>query len=59
MIIELPKNAAKKQVADALEKLQQDIKKKKGKGNIASHFGKLKSTEDGLAFQKRVSSEWD
>jgi len=59
MIIELPKNATKKQVAEALVKLGQSIKNKKGKGNVAHHFGKLKSEEDGLAFQKRIRSEWD
>jgi hypothetical protein len=59
MIIELPKNATKKQVAEALVKLRQSMKKKKGKGYVARHFGKLKSEEDGLAFQKRVRSEWD
>jgi hypothetical protein len=59
VIIELSKNAPKKQVAEALAKLSQSIKNKKGKGNIAHHFGKLKTSEDGLAFQKRVRSEWD
>lgn len=59
MIIELPKNATKKQVAEALTRLRQSIKMKKGKGYVAHHFGKMKTEEDGLAFQKKVRSEWD
>ncbi|MFC0774142.1 hypothetical protein [Terrimonas alba] len=59
MIIELPKNATKKQVEEAIKKLQANIKKKKGRGNISKHFGVCKSKVDGLEFQKKVRSEWD
>ncbi len=59
MIIELPKNATKKQVADAIKKLQVSIKKKRGKGNIAKLFGSNKNETDGLTFQKKIRKEWN
>ena len=60
MTIVLPKNATKKQVKAALEKMQRHLAQKKSKkGNIASLFGSCKSEVDGLEFQKKVRSEWD
>jgi hypothetical protein len=60
MHISIPKNATKKQVKAALEKMQRHIALKKGKkGNIAHLFGSCKSEVDGLEFQKKVRSEWD
>lgn len=59
MIIELAKNATKKQVEEALAKLRVSIKKKKKKGNIAKLFGSNPNEVDGLAFQKKVRKEWD
>ena len=59
MIIELRKDATKKQVEDAMAKMRRHLLKKKGKGNVAKHFGTLKMKEDGLTFQKRVRNEWD
>jgi len=60
MTIELPKNATKKQVKNAIKKMEETLKKKrKGKGNIAHLFGTCKSEVDGLEFQKKVRSEWD
>jgi hypothetical protein len=59
MIVEIPKNATKKQVEEAMEKMRRHLLKKKGKGNIAKHFGTLKMKEDGLTYQKRVRREWD
>jgi hypothetical protein len=59
MIIKISKNATKKQVEEAIEKMRRHLNKKKGKGNIAKHFGACKSEVDGLAFQKKVRSEWD
>ena len=58
MTIELPKNATKKQVKAALEKLERALRKER-KGNISRHFGVCKSKVDGLEFQKKVRSEWD
>ena len=53
MIIELPKNATKKQVKEAIKKMEEELnKKRKGKGNIAHLFGTCKSEVDGLEFQK-------
>ena len=49
----------KKQVEETIKKLQANIKKKKGRGNISKHFGVCKSKVDGLEFQKKVRSEWD
>ncbi len=60
MTIVLPKNATKKQVKAAIEKLEKNLAKKRGrKGNISHLFGACKSEVDGLAFQKKVRSEWD
>jgi hypothetical protein len=60
MTIIMPKNATKKQVKEAIEKLQKNIAAKKGKkGNAAHLFGSCKSEIDGLEFQKKVRSEWD
>jgi hypothetical protein len=56
----MPKNATKKQVKIALEKIQKHIAGKNGKkGNIAHLFGSCKSEVDGLEFQKKLRSEWD
>jgi hypothetical protein len=56
----MPKNATRKQVKAALEKMQKHIAGKKNKkGNIAHLFGTCKSKVDGLEFQKKVRSEWD
>lgn len=59
MIIEMPKNATKKQVAEAIKKIQASIRKKRGKGNIAKIFGANPKEVDGVAFQKKVRKEWD
>lgn len=60
MTIIMPKNPTKKQVKEALEKLQKNIARKKSrKGNISHLFGSCKSEVDGLEFQKKVRSEWD
>jgi hypothetical protein len=59
MTIELPKNATKKQVKAAIEKLEKALRKQNRKGNISRHFGTCKSDVDGLEFQKKVRSEWD
>jgi hypothetical protein len=60
MTIIIPKNATKKQVKVALEKMAKHLARKKNKkGNIAHHFGSCKSEVDGLEFQKKVRSEWD
>jgi hypothetical protein len=60
MTIVLPKNATKKQVREAMDKVEKAMLKKKGrKGNIVRHFGSCKSRVDGLEFQKKVRSEWD
>jgi hypothetical protein len=56
MTILLPKNATKKQVQAALKKVRTDLKKKKGKGNVAHLFGSNPKEIDGLAFQKKVST---
>lgn len=58
MTIVMPKNPTKKQVAAAVKKLQTSLKRKKGGGNIARHFGSNKKEVDGLAFQKKVRKEW-
>jgi len=58
MIIELPKNATKKQVQAAIKKIQKSLQKN-GRGNISKHFGVCKSEVDGLEFQKKIRSEWN
>ncbi len=60
MIIELPKNATKKQVKEAIKKLEKGRRKKNGrKGNISHLFGSNPGEADGLTFQKKVRKEWD
>ncbi|MBX9785060.1 MAG: hypothetical protein K2X48_17365 [Chitinophagaceae bacterium] len=59
MTITMPKNPTKKQVREAMEKMQKSLKKKQGKGNVSKFFGISKSEVDGLEFQKKVRSEWD
>lgn len=60
MTITIPKKATKKQIQDAMAKMEKEMKKKsKGKGNVAKFFGICKSEVDGLEFQKKVRSEWD
>ncbi len=59
MTIVLPKNATKKQVQTALKKVRTDLKKKKGKGNIAHLFGSNPDEVDGMIFQKKARKEWD
>lgn len=58
MTIVLPKNATKKQMQEALKKVQTELKKKKRKGNVAHLFGSNPNEVDGLAFQKKVRKEW-
>jgi hypothetical protein len=58
MTITIPKKASKKEIKAVLEKMEKELKKK-GKGNVAQFFGISKSEVDGLAFQKKVRSEWD
>lgn len=60
MTITIPKKATKKQIQDAIARMEKAMKKKKtGKGNVAKFFGICKSEVDGLEFQKKVRSEWD
>jgi hypothetical protein len=60
MTVIIPKKATKKQVQEAMAKIEKEMKKKnKGKGNVAKFFGICKSEVDGLEFQKKVRSEWD
>lgn len=58
MIIELKKNATKKEIEKALKDIQLACKKK-GKGNAARFFGINPNEMDGLEFQKKVRKEWD
>jgi hypothetical protein len=60
MTITIPKKATKKQVKEAIAKMEKEMRKKnKGKGNVAKFFGICKSKVDGLEFQKKVRSEWN
>lgn len=54
MVIEIKKGATPKEVKKALEKLP-----KKNKGSLSKHFGTLKRGIDGLAYQKKIRSEWE
>ena len=58
MIIELKKNATRKEIEKALKDIQL-AGKKKGKGNAARFFGINPNEVDGLEFQKKVRKEWD
>ena len=53
-VIEIPKNATKKQVQEILKKAE-----KLKKGKIAKHFGALKRDIDGLTYQKAIRNEWN
>lgn len=58
MIIELPKNASKKQIKDAIKKIETATNKKKSGGNVAKLFGANPNEIDGLSFQKNIRKEW-
>ncbi len=56
MVVTIKKDFKKKQIKEALEKVEQF--RKKGKGNIAHLFGSNPKEVDGLEFQKQVRMEW-
>ncbi len=58
MVVTIKKDSKKKQIKEALEKVEQFRKKAKGKGNIAHLFGSNPKEVDGLEFQKQVRIEW-
>ena len=53
-VIEIPKNATKKQLDEVAKKLKAIPKK-----SIKKHFGKLKWPVDALEYQKQIRNEWN
>ena len=52
-VIEVPRNASKKQMEELIKKID-----KLKKGKMAKHFGALKRGLDGLEYQKKIRNEW-
>lgn len=54
IVIEIPKKATKKDVLEALKKINKLPKK-----TMAKHFGALKRGINGLEYQKKLRDEWN
>lgn len=53
-VIDIPKNATKKQLMAIRKKIESMPKK-----SMKKHFGKMKWPMDGLAYQKELRNEWN